>query len=224
MCASQRTVCDAAHQEVVVLLKELEKNSGRELENEFRIAYEKYRSAVFGLIKRRVPDHEIARDLVQEVFVRVFRDFDRFDPEKGSLFTWIRALAFQELGHYFQRTQAEKRNASVISMEEASGSIQNVSRGRNRNPAHDPVQDDTAWEVADSRFDPVQQWESDEAYREFLEAMEHLSPELQDYVLHYYFYNRTRKQLAQKYGVAEATVMRRISAAKTALRQYLEKL
>lgn len=179
--------------------------------------YEKYRHAVRGIISRRIQDNEIARDLVQEVFVRVFRDFERFDPEKGSLYTWIRALAFQELGHYFQRARAEKRTADVISIEEAHGSSKvGAHRGKS-----EPHTSEGPWDIPDSRFDPVQQWESDETYQEFLEALEHLSPELQDYVLHYYFYNRTRKQLATRYGVAEATVMRRISAAKVELRRYM---
>jgi RNA polymerase sigma factor (sigma-70 family) len=193
------------------------KHTVQELERGFRDVYEKYRHAVRGIVQRRVRDNEITRDLVQEVFVRVFRDFDRFDPEKGSLYTWIRALAFQELGHHFQRIRAEKRTADVISIDDAGGSLKAAGRhGKSQTTASQ-----SPLEIADERFDPVRQCESDETYREFLDALEHLSPELQDYVLHYYFYNRTRKQLASRYGVAEATVMRRISAAKVELRRHM---
>lgn len=197
----------------------LEESKGytvREFERSFREVYTKYRNAVYGIVHRRVHDQEIARDLVQEVFMRVFRDFERFDPEKASLFTWIRTLTFQELGHYFQRIRAQKRAADVISIDEARGAIKAGGGDRNEESGLRG-----ALEIPDERYDPVRQCESDETYREFMEALEALSPELQDYVLHYFFYNRTRKQLASRYGVAEATVMRRISAAKVELRRHM---
>jgi RNA polymerase sigma-70 factor (ECF subfamily) len=38
-------------------------------------------------------DHADADDLTQDTFVRAFRSFNTFDPERGSLSTWLAAIA-----------------------------------------------------------------------------------------------------------------------------------
>lgn len=51
--------------------------------------YDAYGAALYGLIFRMVQSEEVAQDLVQDTFVKVWKNGDRYDASKGTLFTWI---------------------------------------------------------------------------------------------------------------------------------------
>jgi RNA polymerase sigma-70 factor (ECF subfamily) len=51
-----------------------------------------YRGSLFTAITQVVPDKEIAADVLQEVFITVWKNIDKYDPEKGRLFTWLLKL------------------------------------------------------------------------------------------------------------------------------------
>lgn len=53
--------------------------------------YRRHGDAVFGLAMRIVRDHAVAEEIVQEVFVRLWRDPERFDPGRGSLRAYLTA-------------------------------------------------------------------------------------------------------------------------------------
>jgi RNA polymerase sigma-70 factor (ECF subfamily) len=59
----------------------------------FRQLYRLYSSPLLGIILRVVPAREIAEDILQDSFVKIWKSIDTFDPEKGKLFTWMARLA-----------------------------------------------------------------------------------------------------------------------------------
>ena len=48
---------------------------------------------VYNLAYRFTNRHEAAEDLTQEVFVRVYRSLDQYDPQAGDLANWLMRLA-----------------------------------------------------------------------------------------------------------------------------------
>ena len=48
---------------------------------------------VYNLAYRFTGRHEQAEDLTQEVFVRVYRSLDQYDPQAGDLANWLMRLA-----------------------------------------------------------------------------------------------------------------------------------
>ena len=56
-------------------------------------AYRRHAGAVFGLSKRLLNDHAQAEEVVQEVFLRLWNSPDRFDPDRGSLRSFLLAHA-----------------------------------------------------------------------------------------------------------------------------------
>ena len=51
--------------------------------------YDMYSSSLYGIIYRIVQHEEIAEDLLQETFVKIWNSFSSFDSSKGRLFTWM---------------------------------------------------------------------------------------------------------------------------------------
>src|SRR4051812_10822450 len=60
---------------------------------------------VRGLARRRLRDAGRADDLVQEIFLDVWRGAARFDPDKARFTTWLRTIAARRL------TDADRRAA-----------------------------------------------------------------------------------------------------------------
>jgi len=59
---------------------------------QFERYYEDIRPGLLRFVAARVRDTHAARDLVQEVYTRAFRNRDRYDPERPFT-TWIYAIA-----------------------------------------------------------------------------------------------------------------------------------
>ncbi|MFI5171454.1 MAG: RNA polymerase sigma factor [Chitinophagales bacterium] len=51
--------------------------------------YEKYSSALFGVITRIVNDDHLAEDILQEAFMKIWNNAASYDSSKGRLFTWM---------------------------------------------------------------------------------------------------------------------------------------
>ena len=47
------------------------------------------RGALFGAILRVVHSTEIAEEVLQDTFTKVWRNFESYDASKGRLFTWL---------------------------------------------------------------------------------------------------------------------------------------
>ena len=79
------------------------------------ILYRDYSSALYGVISRIVPDQELANEVLQDAFLRIWQKADTYDPEKGRLFTWMfniaRNLAIDKL-----RSAEMRRKEKTASM------------------------------------------------------------------------------------------------------------
>ena len=62
-------------------------------EKAFSYLYENYSGALYGIINSIVTDKEIANDVLQNVFVNIWRKIESYDASKGRLFTWMLNIA-----------------------------------------------------------------------------------------------------------------------------------
>jgi len=61
-------------------------------ERDVREAYAAHSGELYGFALRSLSDSGLAEEAVQETFVRAWRAGERFDPEIGSLRTWLFAI------------------------------------------------------------------------------------------------------------------------------------
>ncbi len=87
--------------------------------------YDAYAGMVYGTVLKMVADEDLARELVQDVFLKVWNNIGQYDDAKGRLSTWImniaRNRAIDELRSKSFRNRKENRNIenSVDEVEKA---------------------------------------------------------------------------------------------------------
>lgn len=53
------------------------------------LLYDRYAPALYGVVLKIVKREELAEDVLQEGFVKIWSSIDQYDASKGRLFTWI---------------------------------------------------------------------------------------------------------------------------------------
>lgn len=75
--------------------------------------YDRFGSLVYRMAYQAMPTRADADDAVQEVFVRLWKTADRFDPKRAALVTWVMLISRRHLVDRLRRTRA-RINAGAI--------------------------------------------------------------------------------------------------------------
>jgi RNA polymerase sigma factor (sigma-70 family) len=67
--------------------------------------YDRHSAASYGLARRVVGDEQLAQDVVQEVFLAIWRGAAKYDGSRGSLNTWLFALTHHKAVDAVRRSQ-----------------------------------------------------------------------------------------------------------------------
>ncbi len=80
----------------------------------FSSLYDQYAAALYGIILKIVKDEETAEDILQESFIKIWENGSAYNPDKGTLFTWMlnicRNAAIDKTRSAHFRRQSTKRN------------------------------------------------------------------------------------------------------------------
>ena len=57
------------------------------------IIYDKYAPALYGVVLRIVRSEEIAEDVMQDSFLKIWKNGQQYNSSKGTLFTWLLNIA-----------------------------------------------------------------------------------------------------------------------------------
>ena len=88
--------------------------------------YDRYRAILFGLLMRILNNREEAEDVLQEVFLQVWRKATDFDENRGRPFTWLVTLA-RSRGIDRLRTLAARERVAETSAREVSEYISDAA-------------------------------------------------------------------------------------------------
>jgi RNA polymerase sigma-70 factor (ECF subfamily) len=153
--------------------------------------YDRFGSLVYRMAYQTMPTRADAEDVVQEVFVRLWRTSGRYDPKRAALVTWVMLLARRHMVDRLRRSRARVRPATL---EEGWS------------PPADGVAPDA--NLADS-----------ERFAAVLEKVEKL-PELQRTVVkRAYLGGQTLKQIGNELNVPLGTIKSALSRALVKLRE-----
>ena len=61
----------------------------RKEERAFTQLYDMYSKSLFSIITNLIKDREEAEDVLQEVFVKIWKNIDTYNQSKGRLYTWM---------------------------------------------------------------------------------------------------------------------------------------
>jgi RNA polymerase sigma-70 factor (ECF subfamily) len=154
--------------------------------------YDKYASALNSIILQIVNDAELANDVLQEVFVNIWRRIEQYDAGKGRLFTWMLNIA---------------RNASIDTLR--SKSFQNSRKNQSIQDNVDTIQ---ATDVLQPGIDTI-------GLRKVLEK---LKEEQRILIELAYFKGYTHEEIAELEKIPLGTVKTRIRNALIQLRGLLK--
>lgn len=90
----------------------------------FAVLYDNYSPALMGIIMKIVRDEPEAENLLQDCFVKIWRNIHQYDATKGRLFTWIlniarnTAINYLRSSHY-SASQEIQNIESPVSIETA---------------------------------------------------------------------------------------------------------
>ena len=65
----------------------------RKEERAFTQLYDMYSKSLFSIITNLIKDREEAEDVLQEVFVKIWKNVDTYNQSKGRLYTWMLNIA-----------------------------------------------------------------------------------------------------------------------------------
>jgi RNA polymerase sigma-70 factor (ECF subfamily) len=75
--------------------------------------YDRFGSLVFRMAIQSMPTRAEAEDAVQEIFVRLWKTADRYDPRKAALVTWVMLLTRRHLVDKLRRKRARIKTATL---------------------------------------------------------------------------------------------------------------
>jgi len=156
-----------------------------------------YHEKVSRLVLRKVGDRNTAEDLVSDIFLKISRNLERFDPSKAALSTWIYTISNNTVLDWFRT---------------------------NRITMQLPEDDGENGAVPESLIDPGQP-ESMLLAEEQLEllagALTQLPERSRDLIILHYYSNLTLKEVSQKMGMSYANAKIVHKKALEQLMQYM---
>ncbi|MCG3122283.1 MAG: ECF RNA polymerase sigma factor RpoE [Phycisphaerales bacterium] len=83
-------------------------------ESAVALLYDRFGSLVYRMAFQAMPTRAEAEDAVQEIFVRLWRTADRYDPSRAALVTWVMLIARR---HFVDKLRRSKARVKATSLE-----------------------------------------------------------------------------------------------------------
>jgi len=106
-------MAEYSEEELLLLLRK-----GENPDYVFNLLVRRYQEKIYYFVRRMVVDHQDADDVVQNVFIKVWKNLDHF-REDSKLFTWIYRIAVNESISFLK----SKRLRSFISLDSLEASM-----------------------------------------------------------------------------------------------------
>jgi RNA polymerase sigma-70 factor (ECF subfamily) len=156
--------------------------------------YDRYSPMLFGMLMRVLNDRQAAEEVLQDLFLQLWRNAGKFDSSRGSLPAWLMVIG---RNRGISRLRG-RRDREVLEDEEGDFAGTFVS------PQN--IEDEAA---------------RNQVARTVSTALQQLPPEQRQAVELAYFEGMTQSEIASKTGIPLGTVKTRVRTAMQTLRQVL---
>jgi RNA polymerase sigma-70 factor (ECF subfamily) len=165
-----------------------------------------YNRRIYNICYRFANSGEVAEDLTQEVFIKMYRTLSTFDPSKGAFITWVTTITRNLLVDHFRKTKQERLTDSIDAA---------PSEHEDAQPLSEQIQDQSPGPDAGVR--------SREASEAVHAALGKLSPELREAVILRDLQDMDYREIAAVLKVPEGTVKSRINRGRAELARLLQR-
>lgn len=104
---------------------------GQRDEKAFQWLYDKYSAALYGVVLKVVKDDDQAQDLLQDIFIKIWKNLDSYDAEKGRLFTWMLNVARNTAIDSLRSKRANQQSNTISAIHPESDSVHIIDRQHN---------------------------------------------------------------------------------------------
>ena len=163
-------------------------------EKGFSVLYDNYSAALFGVVNKVVKSEEIAADVTQDAFVKIWKNLDNYNSAKGTIFTWMinvaRNTAIDKI-----RSQEYIQTRQNLEIESYVGVIDH--------------QNSSSFNVDAIGLQKI---------------IDKLKPEYRQLIDLVYFKGYTQSEIAEEFDIPLGTIKTRIKSAITSLRGYMSEI
>lgn len=109
----------ALESRIVALLKQKDKDA-------IVLLYDNYSAALYGIILKIVQSETVAQEVLQDVFMKVWNNAEKYDADKGRLFTWLAQIA-RNAAKDALRSRRQKQDNKTDSLADNVGNDSSLS-------------------------------------------------------------------------------------------------
>jgi RNA polymerase sigma-70 factor (ECF subfamily) len=180
-----RTRSTIAEKDLVALLKSKDKRG-------FDLLYENYSKVLYGIVLKIVHSEDLAEDVLQDAFVKIWNKIDAYEASKGTLFTWILNVA---------------RNTAIDKIRS-----QNYKNSAKVQPLDNHVSMLDSQSYAQTQIEHIGQDT----------LVSNLKPEQRILIDYIYFRGYTQAEVAEALNIPLGTVKTRVKSAINHLREFFK--
>lgn len=162
----------------------------------FNYLYDNYAGALYGVVYRVVMATHYAEEVIQEVFVKIWRHIHLFDPKKGKLYTWMINIA--------RHTAIDFIKSKGVRNEQKTESISNFVNSKQ-----------------EQEFSSTDQNEKSD-FIGFKNVLDKLKPEWKLLIEMAYYEGYTQQEISDKLEIPLGTIKTRTRAALLELQEILK--
>jgi len=167
---------------------------------------QRFHRRIYNICYRFAGSADVAQELTQEVFIKVYRTVGSFDGEKASFNTWVTAVTRNLLVDHFRKSRNDR---ATESLDAPQGSGEDAT----------PLSERLAAESASPQVHVEQRERREMVHR----ALQQISPDLREAVILRDLHELDYREIAHVLRVPEGTVKSRINRGRAELARLLQR-
>jgi RNA polymerase sigma-70 factor (ECF subfamily) len=160
----------------------------------FHKIYELSSTQLYGVILRILKKEHLAKECLQEVYVKVYKNFDSYDGIKSKPLTWMSTIARNYAIDFYRKKQLNIEDGFEI---------------------------DT---ISDEQIQMLEELEQSENKQQIIKCLKTLKNEVKDAIFMQYFQNKTYGEVANIFKKPENTIKSWVARAMPKLKKCMEEL